>query len=211
MPDGTALSPAAVPSALPSSAVRSPHADDLPAPSGPPPDPWPVPALDLDGYLSRVGLAGTETRPPGGGTLAALHAAHLAAFPFENLDIMLGRGVRVDLGSIQAKLVGGRRGGYCFEHGQLLGAALERLGFGVERMLARVWRPDMTGARTHLTLRVTVGGSAGSSTPASAPPWPGRSRWTPAARRRSTAGPTTSPPATTRLPGSCASCRRAAG
>jgi N-hydroxyarylamine O-acetyltransferase len=174
----------AQPSATRSSATRSPHADDLPRQSDPPADPWSIATLDLDAYLSRAGLAdparlpgGTGGRPPGrhlpGGTggrppgrqlrpdgdsLAALHAAHLAAFPFENLDIMLGRGVRADLGSIQAKLVGGGRGGYCFEHGQLLGAALERLGFGVERMLARVWRPDMVGPRTHLALRVTAGG-----------------------------------------------------
>jgi len=176
MPDGTPLpSPAqpspAQPSATRSSATRSPHADDLPRQSGPPADPWSIATLDLDAYLSRAGLAdparlpgGTGGRPPGrqlrpdGDSLAALHAAHLAAFPFENLDIMLGRGVRADLASIQAKLVGGGRGGYCFEHGQLLGAALERLGFGVERMLARVWRPDMVGPRTHLALRVTAGG-----------------------------------------------------
>jgi N-hydroxyarylamine O-acetyltransferase len=166
MPDGAALSPAALsPAALspaaPSPAILSPHADGLPVQSHPPRDPWSIETLDLDAYLSRVGLAspgGQPPRPDDAGALAALHAAHLAAFPFENLDIMLGRGVRVDLGSIQAKLVGGRRGGYCFEHGQLLGAALERLGFGVERLLARVWRPDMTGARTHLTLRVTAGG-----------------------------------------------------
>jgi N-hydroxyarylamine O-acetyltransferase len=163
MPDGTTLpSPAQTSPAQPSpaqpSATRSPHADDLPRHSDPPLDPWSIATLDLDAYLSRAGLAGHGALRPDGDSLAALHAAHLAAFPFENLDIMLGRGVRADLGSIQAKLVGGGRGGYCFEHGQLLGAALERLGFGVERMLARVWRPDMVGARTHLTLRVTAGG-----------------------------------------------------
>src|SRR3954454_1574227 len=163
MPDGTTLpSPAqpspAQPSPARSSASRSPHADDLPRQSDPPLDPWSVATLDLDAYLARAGLAGHGALRPAGDSLAALHAAHLAAFPFENLDIMLGRGVRADLGSIQAKLVGGGRGGYCFTQRQMLGAALERLGFGVERMLARVWRPDMVGARTHLTLRVTAEG-----------------------------------------------------
>jgi arylamine N-acetyltransferase len=68
---------------------------------------------------------------------------------------MLGRGVDVDLDSIQAKLVAGRRGGYCYEQGQLFGAALERLGFDVDRLLARVG-PDgePMRPRTHLTLRV---------------------------------------------------------
>jgi N-hydroxyarylamine O-acetyltransferase len=116
-------------------------------------DEWSAGKLDLDAYLRRIGYDGPLE--PSGATLAGLHRAHLAAIRFENLDIMLGRGVRVDLESIQAKLVDGRRGGYCYEHGQLFGAALERLGFGVDRLLARVG-PDgePMRPRTHLTLRV---------------------------------------------------------
>lgn len=110
--------------------------------------------LDLSAYLGRIGYAGPGA--PTEETLDALHRAHLAAIPFENLDIMLGRPVRVDLESIQAKLVDSRRGGYCFEHGQLFGAALQRLGFSVERLLARVSRPGPTLPRTHLTLRVAT-------------------------------------------------------
>jgi N-hydroxyarylamine O-acetyltransferase len=119
-------------------------------------DDWSVAKLDLDAYLGRLGLTG-EPLPVTGATLDRLHRAHLAAIPFENLDILLGRGIRVDLESIQAKLVRARRGGYCFEQGQLFGAVLERLGFGVDRLLARVWRPDVTSARTHLTIRVKAG------------------------------------------------------
>jgi len=122
-------------------------------------DDWPVAELDLDAYLDRVGLGG-QSLPATGQTLGLLHRAHLAAIPFENLDIVLGRGIRVDLESIQAKLVGARRGGYCFEHGQLFGAALDRLGFGVDRLLARVWRPDGRSPRTHLTLRVVADGES---------------------------------------------------
>lgn len=120
------------------------------------PDEWAVGKLDLDAYLRRIGYAGPAE--PSEAALAALHRAHLAAIPFENLAIMLGDGVRVDLESIQAKLVYGRRGGYCYEHGQLFGAALERIGFGVDRLLARVG-PDGEPARprTHLTLRVRAG------------------------------------------------------
>lgn len=123
------------------------------------PDDWAVGKLDLDAYLDRIGCAGpARSAGPSGEMLAVLHRAHLAAIPFENLDIMLGRPVRVDLDSIQAKLVHGRRGGYCYEHGQLFAAALERLGFGVSRLLARVG-PDgePPRARTHLMLRVRVG------------------------------------------------------
>ena len=74
--------------------------------------------------------------------LAALHRAHLDAIPFENLDIVLGRGITVDLESVQGKLVDARRGGYCYEHGLLFAAALERLGYRVDRLLARVGGGD---------------------------------------------------------------------
>jgi N-hydroxyarylamine O-acetyltransferase len=117
------------------------------------PDDWSVGKLDLDAYLRRIGY--NAPADPSLATLTALHRAHLTAIPFENLNIILGRGIRVDLESIQAKLVGEKRGGYCYEHGQLFGAALERLGFGVDRLLARVG-PDggPMRPRTHLTLRV---------------------------------------------------------
>lgn len=137
------------------------------------PDDWSVGKLDLDAYLRRIGY--DAPAGPSEATLTALHQAHLAAIPFENLNIILGRGIRADLESIQAKLVEQRRGGYCYEHGQLFGAALERLGFGVDRLLARVG-PDgePMRPRTHLTLRVrTMDGATwladvgfGSSPPA---------------------------------------------
>jgi N-hydroxyarylamine O-acetyltransferase len=120
---------------------------------------WDVELLDLPAYLRRIGHDADGA--PGAATLAALHRAHVAAIPFENLDIPLGRGVAVDLDSVQRKLVARRRGGYCFEHGLLFAAALERLGYEVERFLARVGgdvvRPR---GRTHMTLRVRTGGEA---------------------------------------------------
>jgi N-hydroxyarylamine O-acetyltransferase len=118
-------------------------------------DEWGVEALDLSAYLRRVDYDGDTA--PTGSTLAALHRAHLAAIAFENLDIPLGRGIAVDFPSVQAKLVDRGRGGYCFEHGQLFAAVLERLGFTVERLLARVGGTgDPPSPRTHLTLRVSA-------------------------------------------------------
>ncbi len=118
-------------------------------------DEWNVEALDLGAYLRRIGYDGDTAA--NGDTLAALHRAHLATVAFENLDIVLGRGVAVDLPSIQAKLVDRGRGGYCFEHGLLFAAALERLGFTVERLLARVGGTgDPPSPRTHMTLRVSA-------------------------------------------------------
>ncbi len=120
---------------------------------------WDIEQLDVAGYLRRIGHDG-ETRPTAR-TLAALHRAHLDAIPFENLDIILGRGISVELESVQGKLVEARRGGYCYEHGLLFAAALERLGFGVDRLLARVGGGDhRPRARTHMALRVHADGAA---------------------------------------------------
>jgi N-hydroxyarylamine O-acetyltransferase len=118
-------------------------------------DDWSVAKLDLGAYLERIGHQGAVE--PTGATLAALYAGHLRSVRFENLDVFLKGRVHVDLESIQEKIVFGGRGGYCYEQAQLFGAVLERVGFRVERLMARVG-PDGGPARprTHLTLRVSA-------------------------------------------------------
>jgi N-hydroxyarylamine O-acetyltransferase len=115
-------------------------------------------AFRLDGYLARVGWTGPLQ--PTRATLTALLRAHMARIPFENLDVLLGRGVRLDLDSVYAKLVVGRRGGYCFEHGTLLRAALEHAGFAPVSHSARVVMlvPRAAAPRTHMFLTVPVEG-----------------------------------------------------
>src|SRR6516164_8723951 len=90
----------------------------------------------MPGELKRVGHDGANE--PDLRTLAALQAAHVAAIPFEGIDPLLRRPVKLDLGSVQAKLVDSRRGGYCFEQNALFKAALENIGFTVTGLCARV-------------------------------------------------------------------------
>ena len=115
-----------------------------------------TPALDLDAYCERIGFGGVMR--PEFDTLAGLVRAHMAAIPFENLDVLLGRPVRLDLESLQAKLVRARRGGYCFEHSTLLAAVLERVGFRPVRHSARVTMasPRSDAPRTHMFLTVPL-------------------------------------------------------
>jgi N-hydroxyarylamine O-acetyltransferase len=113
--------------------------------------------FDLEAYLGRIGYAGA--RAATAAVLDAVHLAHASTVPFENLDIHLGRGIRLDLESLQAKLVRDRRGGYCFEQNTLLAAALSALGFAVTPLLARVrMGPHRQTAREHMVLRVEAGG-----------------------------------------------------
>lgn len=114
--------------------------------------------MDLEAYFRRIGYDGPRTASLE--TLAALHVLHPAAMPFENLDPLMGRPVSLDLTALEAKMVSGRRGGYCFEHNALFRAALEDLGFAVTPLIARVvWMaPPGTplGPRTHMLLKVDL-------------------------------------------------------
>jgi len=113
-------------------------------------------SFDLAPYLERIRWRGPAL--PTYDTLATLLQAHMSAIPFENLDVLLGRGVRLDLEGVQDKLVRQHRGGYCFEHGTLFAAALEHLGFNPVRHTARVVLtvPRTESPRTHMFLTVSL-------------------------------------------------------
>jgi N-hydroxyarylamine O-acetyltransferase len=113
--------------------------------------------FDLDAYLARIGYRGPveATRP----ALFALHEAHATSIPFENLDIQMGLPIRIDLESVQEKLVARRRGGYCFEQNTLFRAALEAFGFAPVMREARVrFGASATLARTHGVHALAVDG-----------------------------------------------------
>lgn len=116
-----------------------------------------APAIDLEAYFRRIGYTGE--RAPNLATLKAIHARHAEAIAFENLDPLAGWPVRLDLDSLQRKLVLGGRGGYCYEQNLLFGGALAALGFEVTGLAARVlWRaPEgAINPRTHMLLRVDL-------------------------------------------------------
>lgn len=117
-------------------------------------------SLDLDRYCERVGLA--RVPPPHEDGLFAIHRAQAFAIPFEGFDVLLGREVRLDLASLEKKLVRSRRGGYCFELNGLMLAVLDLAGFRTEPLLARVFfqrTPDEgVRPRTHQVTIVTLSG-----------------------------------------------------
>lgn len=113
--------------------------------------------FDLDAYLARIGLPARVT--PDAEGLGRLQREHRLAIPFENLDVRLGRGIAIDTSSVFAKLVTGRRGGYCFEHNRLFMDALAALGFAHRPLLARVWLgAAQVPPRTHTFSLVTIDG-----------------------------------------------------
>ena len=118
---------------------------------------WHGDLLDLDAYLARIGVE--SGLAPTVATLRVLMRAHALAIPFENLEIVLGRPVPLGVEELQAKMVRASRGGYCYEHVLLFAAVLERLGYGVTGLSARV-RMGSGALRpaTHALLRVAAGG-----------------------------------------------------
>lgn len=116
---------------------------------------------DIDAYLRRIGLAGPV--PPTLETLDAVLARHICAIPFENVSVLLGEPVPLDLPSVERKLVRGRRGGYCFEQNGYLLSVLREMGFRARPLSARVrfQQPrEFTPPRTHLFVEVDIGGAA---------------------------------------------------
>ncbi len=111
---------------------------------------------EAEAYLTRIGYDGA--RAPTIKTLRALHRAHLTAVPFENLDIHLGRPIVLDPDAFFRKIVGERRGGFCYELNGLFGELLRFLGFEVSLLSGRV-ALDAGGFGLefdHLVLRVRV-------------------------------------------------------
>jgi N-hydroxyarylamine O-acetyltransferase len=116
--------------------------------------------VNLKAYFDRIGFAGSIA--PTLATLETIHALHPAVIPFENLDPLLGRPVKLDLASIERKLLSERRGGYCYEHNLLFKAVLQELDFTVRGLAARViWEDPSALDRppTHMLLAVDIGGA----------------------------------------------------
>lgn len=117
------------------------------------------PQPHIDAYFSRLGYTGPRVATLA--VLQELHLRHVCAIPFENLDVLLGRTLALDLPAVERKLVTSHRGGYCYEQNTLFAAVLRALGFSVETLIARVrWLVPVENAtpRSHMILRVTIEG-----------------------------------------------------
>src|SRR5262249_24890074 len=111
--------------------------------------------LNIAAYWQRRGYDGPLE--PTLEVFKNLHRAHATHIPFENLDIMLGRPILLDLPSLEAKLVQARRGGYCFEQKTPFAAVLLHVGFD-DTTLAAPCRLNRTrtSPRRHMLLFVNV-------------------------------------------------------
>ena len=115
--------------------------------------------VDLTRYAERIGYSG-EFRA-NFATLTAIQQAQTCSIPFENFSVLLHQPVKIDLASLEEKLVTQWRGGYCFEQNSLLLGVLNQIGFDAKPFSGRVRidrSRDMTPPRTHLFVMVTLDG-----------------------------------------------------
>ena len=113
-------------------------------------------ADQLEAYLARIGVARPDCLDIR--SLSKLHRAHLMSFTWEALDAFMGWPSAIAPAAAFAKMVTGRRGGWCYEMNGLFGAALAALGFRVTRLCGGVDREKLgdIAIGNHLTLRVDL-------------------------------------------------------
>jgi N-hydroxyarylamine O-acetyltransferase len=107
-------------------------------------------------YLERIGYQGDLKVNLE--TLTAIHRAHLAAIPYENLEIHRDGYISVHGEDAFQKIVVNRRGGWCYEMNGLLGWALREIGFDVTLLGSTVNRQPTgkTIEGNHLILLVKL-------------------------------------------------------
>ncbi|GAB7033572.1 arylamine N-acetyltransferase [Streptomyces sp. NPDC021749] len=110
--------------------------------------------MAADAYLERIGAARPEAADEG--ALSALHLRHLRTVPFENLAIHLGEEIVLAEKPLLDKIVGARRGGFCYELNGAFAGLLRALGYEVELLSARVFGAEgrLGIPYDHLALRV---------------------------------------------------------
>ena len=113
--------------------------------------------FDQEAWLDRIGYLGPLT--PTLDTLNHLIFAHSHAIAYETLDIMLGRTPKLDVGTLQAKMIASKRGGYCFEQNMLFRAGLRSLGYQITSWQGRVIRGmaiDAQRPAIHMLLQIAL-------------------------------------------------------
>lgn len=118
--------------------------------------------MNIEAYLNRINYDGPSDLKPNLETLRRLQMCHASTIPFENLDVVLGVPIKLELSHVQHKLINANRGGYCFEQNGFMLKVLETLGYEVIGLSARVIfsaaSPELA-ARTHLFSKVMLDGT----------------------------------------------------
>lgn len=112
--------------------------------------------FDLNAYCKRIGFSGQPRNDLA--TVRDLMRRQLYSVPFENLDVLAGKGVSLVPEEIVEKIVHRQRGGYCYEVNGLFAMALESLGIHYRFIACRPMIYPMLRPRTHMALIALIEG-----------------------------------------------------
>ena len=93
--------------------------------------------MSIDTYIKRIKYIGDLN--PTLKVLKKLQNAHLLTVPFENLDIIAGKSIELNIEKLFDKIVLNNRGGFCYELNGLFFELLRIVGFEVKMVSARVF------------------------------------------------------------------------
>lgn len=84
-------------------------------------------------------------------------ASALTQSGHETSDILLGRPPKLDVATLQRRMIGSKRGGYCFERNTLFGPACGSLGFGMTNLrVVRGLAIDAPRPAIHMVLKLEL-------------------------------------------------------
>ncbi len=114
--------------------------------------------MNKNEYLHRIGIADNEIAPTLL-NLKLLQRQHLLNVPFENLDIHWKHPILLDVDKFHEKIVGEKRGGFCYELNGLFSELLTEIGYQTKIVSARVFTGKDFGAEfDHLAILTEIGG-----------------------------------------------------
>ena len=113
--------------------------------------------MNKEEYISRIGIDGNLSADLE--TLKLLQRNHLSNVPFENLDIHWKRPIVLDIAKFYDKIVGMRRGGFCYELNGLFNELLREIGFETRIVSAQVAKGsgDFGPEYDHAAIIVSIG------------------------------------------------------
>ena len=114
--------------------------------------------MNVKSYFDRIGVEKTNVAADLA-TLKILQRRHLLTVPFENLDIHWKRPIELNAKRFYDKIIGEKRGGFCYELNGLFYELLTEIGFQSKIISARVVKEngDFSAEYDHLAIITQIG------------------------------------------------------
>jgi N-hydroxyarylamine O-acetyltransferase len=115
--------------------------------------------MNKEEYLRRIGIEETDIAPTAE-NLKLLQRRHLLTIPFENLDIHWTRPILLDDKAFYEKIIGEKRGGFCYELNGLFYELLGEIGFESKIISLKVSRENgvFSPEYAHLAILTRIDG-----------------------------------------------------